>query len=572
MTYEYRVLQDNPIGFWPLNTSFTFDYSGYNKFIVRSGGLIVLPIVAGGSSAVQLSGTNSFSYPISNMMIAGKPLQAFTVEAWLKVNIAGDATLMARNSSGLFINGDTLTFSVLMGSSVSASWARLEPGNNYHIVAIYDTESVYLYVNGEMVASSVITTENILGDFADTATSLKTTPGTATVTLDSVAMYLYPMSEATVASHYQWGTDYPDVETIAMNNGAITYRIWDGAASVYDKATISGDDWSLGTLTNVAVVDGQLINVYDEVSQAYLPGVWQYSLSYEPDTVTIAGSRLSWESYDDIIVETSFDEIKWQPVTNGSQPVSDKSLSEGLEILVRVSLPGGTSPSVVTSLSLVMYSDNIVHGSDTDSPAVIRNMSSSVLSEIDFDPAAFNENAGVYQDNITAGLRIDRDVEFSSVYALEFWVELRGPNAGKMLFESGTASVSLNTNGGWVSSGLSALYIDGVSQNLAGSSVIAQNTPHHVFILFNQPLTTSVYLGNNAVGSSGMVKTRIGYVSLYLSPVASSDISKIYGSWVGTAIQRINDGSVTSVREKNYTDSGTAVRGYAYDWSISSSG
>ena len=571
MTYTYRVLQDNPIGMWPMNANFTVDYSGYSNFIARKGGLVVLPIVARGVASVQLTGTDSFSYPLSSFMIKGRAVQPFSFEAWVKVDVSGAATLFARNSSGIFINGNTLTFTLDMGSPVVASWDGLRPGNNYHIVAVYDTESVYLYINGEVVAIAPVVTENILADFKDTTSTISTKPTGATFSIDSVAVYLYPLSAQMVESHYQVGTDYPSVENIGMANSASMFSPWDGDVTTRDRVWVESDGWLDGDMLNVTVEDGELVNLWDETNQQYLDGAWTYSLTYEPEELTLVGSKLVWDSNQAVKMEFSRDGESWTEISNYSQPFTDQSLSNGFDFFVRLSLTGGAQQTAVKSLEYVTYIDKSILGSDVDSPAEPRD-DTLVLSSNYFNPAEFNETAGVYFDSLVGGLEIKNDSEFNTVSAVEFWIMLGGPNAGKTIFSASGASLSLNTNGGWVSSGLSGLYIDGVSQSLSGSSTVALNTPHHVIITFANPITTSLFIANSILGNSGLVKARIGYVGLYINPIAASDAISIFKAWVGAAATQITDSTGITFSEGNYTETGSALRGYAYDWSISSSG
>lgn len=571
MTYTYRVLQDNPIGMWPMNVNFTWDYSGYSNFITRRGGLSVLPIVARGIASVQLTGTDSFSYPFSNFMMNGKGAQPFSFEAWIKVDISGTATLFARDTSGIFISGNTLTLTLDMGSLVVATWDGLRPGNNYHIVAVYDTESIYLYANGEVVATAPVVIENLLADFKDTTSTISTKPGTSTFSIDSVAVYLYPLSAQMVEAHYQVGTDYPSVENIGMGNSALLFTPWDGDVTTRDRFFVQADDWLDGDLLNVTVEDNTLVNLWDETTQQYLEGSWTRSFTYEPEELTLIGSKLVWDSNQSVQMEVSEDGESWTAVANYSQPLAGQSLSNGFDFFVRLTLPGGAQPVAVKSLEYVTYVDRTIIGSDADSPAVPRD-DTLVLSSDYFNPAEFNENAGVYFDNLTSGLEIKNTSEFNTVSAVEFWIMLGGPNAGKTIFSASGVSLTLNTNGGWVSSGLSGLYIDGVSQNLAGSSTVPLNTPHHVIVTFTTPITTSLFIANSSLGTSGLVKARVGYVGIYINPLTASDAVSIFKAWVGAAAAQIVDSTSVTVSEGTYTETGSAVRGYAYDWSISSSG
>src|SRR5882757_10025543 len=152
MTYIYYALKDGPIGLWSFDSIPLNDASGYgNKATPNT----TRPIVAGGVSAQLIDSGDTINYPINSVMIQGRETRAFSLEARIKPQ-SGTAAVMARNNSGLFLDGLVLRFSAEFSSLVSVTFNHLKAGNVYHVVGVYDGQSLSLYLNGKVVASTEI--------------------------------------------------------------------------------------------------------------------------------------------------------------------------------------------------------------------------------------------------------------------------------------------------------------------------------------------------------------------------------------------------------------------------------
>src|SRR6185312_5126707 len=165
MTYIYSILRDNPVGLWSLDTltgSVFTDSSGYDRDATKTGSPTKdKPIISGGISAQYLSSTAKISYPIDNIMIQGRETWPFSLEAWIKPqsDAASMAPIIARNSSGLFVDGLTIKFVVHMSTTFSIEYQNIKPGEIYHVVGTFDGVSIRLFVNGQEAASEIVTND-----------------------------------------------------------------------------------------------------------------------------------------------------------------------------------------------------------------------------------------------------------------------------------------------------------------------------------------------------------------------------------------------------------------------------
>lgn len=572
MTYIYYVLKDGPIGLWSFDGSPLVDSSGYGNDATSTGSpTTTRPIVAGGVAAQHVDSGDTINYPISSIMIQGRETRAFSLEAWIKPQ-SGTAAILTRNNSGLFLDGLVLRFSVQFGSLVSVTYNHLDAGEIYHVVAVYDGHSLNLYVNGQSVASVDIDDDVLATGIADTTTNLKTTMSTSMV-IDTPSVYNYAIDYVRVSRHYGFGINYPTVVNLSLNNGGKYYVFSDSNTSIYDTLSFGDtDDWNLGSFSrNVAAVDDTLVNLFDETTAEWLTGTWTFQFSVDAATgagITLNGSRITWDSLDTIVVETSEDDTTWTPVTNGSDIIGTQSLSSGYVIAVRVTVPTTTdAQSVVDNLKIVFYTDKTVKGSDESLPASFINPLAVKIADTAYQPASFNDNAGVLLP-ASNGISIPADTDFDPYSAVEMTVKFDTSTVSKTVLSVGSSTITSNGSGQWVLTGLTALYVDGVAVTSPYS--ITTGKWHHVLAVFSGT-TSPVYIGNNAAGSSAY-PMRVGYAALYADTISSGDADAIYDTWVGTAAIQVEDDDTSNITEHNFTETSSAFRAYSFDWSITGAG
>jgi hypothetical protein len=572
MTYIYHVLKDGPIGLWSFDSTPLNDSSGYGNTATFSGSpTTTRPIVAKGVAAQHVDSGDTINYPVSSVMIQGRETRAFSLEAWIKPQ-SGTAAVLARNSSGLFLDGLVLRFSMQFSTLMSVTYNHLDAGEIYHVVAVYDGKSMNLYVNGEAVASSEIEDDVIATGISDTTTNLKTTM-TSSMVMDTPAVYNYALDYVRVSRHFSVGTQYPEVVNLSLNNGGKYYQFSDNYSSIYESVAFGTiDDWNVGTFSgNVTEVDGKLVNLYDETAAEWLTGTWTYQYSVSGDEgvgVTINGSRISWESLDTITVETSTDDVTWTPVNNGDSIVGTQSLSSGWAIAIRVTIPTtSTAQSVVNSLNVVFYTSKSIKGSDESLLATFVAPLTVTLSEESNAPSSFNDNAGVLLP-ASNGISIPADTDFDPYSAVEMTVKFDTSTVSKTVLSVGSASITSNGSGQWAFSGLTALYVDGVA--VTSPYTISAGKWHHVLAVFS-PTTSIVYIGNSSAGSAGY-PMRVGYAALYADTIDATTADAIYDTWVGTAAIQVPDSSTSNISEHSFSETGGPFRAYSFDWSITGAG
>lgn len=557
MTYIYSILRDNPIAVYSLDSGVT-DSSGFNRDGATTGTPTVdRPLTAKGIAAQYLD-TAGFTYPIGDIMIASKQLRSFSLEAWVKPhNATGLTNILARDTSGLYIDEGILFFQVASSTVItSVEYDWLDVGRTAHVVGVYDTNDIYLYVNGEVVASAPVDDSILASGMMDTTANLKTnTSGGAKATVDSVAIYNYPLSSKIIQSHYSVGTDYPNVSDISKGNGGRVYFMNADNATV--RATFDSD-FEDANFTDAGVIDGELVNLIDTATGDFADGVWEKSISFAADTgVILEGSSLRWEASPGVIVSTALNEDPYVTAVNGAQPFAGLDISTDQTFKIKVELPSGVDQSVVKNMTFRAYTTKAIRGTDESVVMTLTNPANVDLDVFGYDPVEFNDQGGMKLD-ATTGITIAQDTNFGGYTAVEFTVYMTANAVSKTLFAAGTHTITTNSSGQWIPNNLVALVVDGVV--ISGTTTIALNKWHHVIAIFASQASSMTFLNT--------VAARIGYLATYTSgftTMTSLGAQNIYKNWVGApAIQYIDPASIVIAE-------GT-VQAYTFDWAIQPAG
>ncbi|MCC6232774.1 MAG: immunoglobulin domain-containing protein [Verrucomicrobiales bacterium] len=252
--YPAKVLSHGPLHYWRLNDQATVpvgdraDNQGSlgalaDGFYVGAASHPVAGAPAGGTdTAVALDAVAGTAVTVPYLE-ALNPTGAFTVEAWLNPN--AETTTAAPTcalSSGQFAspragwllyqvdNGWNFRMYNQNGTSTSVSivgGGAPVVGDWYHVVAVYDGTTAFVYVNGVQVASAAPTGyvpgvggALFIGGRSDSSFWWN---GTA----DEVAIYGKALSAADVDAHYKSGTGY--AQAVLASAPLAYYRLGEGA-------------------------------------------------------------------------------------------------------------------------------------------------------------------------------------------------------------------------------------------------------------------------------------------------------------------------------------------------------
>lgn len=582
MSYNYRVLYDLPHGFWPFDGDFS-DLSGRGNTATSAAVNWTTspdrPLVARGLFSLKIAASESISLPISDLMIQNYHLRPFSLEVWFRSRSAtGTGNLLTRDTGGITVSGDTLTFTCPFASAVSVTWRGVVVGEAYHVVATYDTQSIGLYVNGDLVASADIPTSTLSGGFTATSANMTMSSGTGfDVRVDAPAVYNYALSPTTIEAHYGYGTNHNfAVDSSGSIVGGNIFECYDGWTDEVTTWQVDDAlDWALGSTTGkVAVLGDTLVNYYDNLGTGYQAGTWIGTFDVPAEAITTAGSNIYWTANkytgSDYTVDVSTDNTNWTTVTNFSQPFGAINISAGQTFYVRITFAASATQTIINSLRVVIFrSKGVTAMNNSACTLTLNNATNITIGPNKTNAALFADNSGYNLVGSTSKITVPQDTAFGGYKAVEFFARWDTSPLNATIFSASTgASLTTNgTNGNWIAVGLS-VYVDGV---LVTGAAPTPGRWHHVVILLSSLTTAGFSLGNNS-GSTAGFQMRISHITAFFNVLTTTQITALYQAAVGYTPSRTIDSSIATITEHTYAGSGNAYLLYAYNWSISGSG
>lgn len=279
MSYQDRVIRDNPVGYWSLDSSPTLGYDSSAGFFpsgIRTlnnatigAGVVstdILPLVSGGSNGTKITSTSTSKITITNnydIFYKYTESKNFTTEFWISFNSppAGSTILSIGSNITLSFSNDLATLS-LTDSSGSTYKAYLDIDTyepQFHVAIVYSNRSMYFYINGVISTLISIPLNNYF--VGTTGNDFVFGPATSTdfYILDCIAFYPYKLSFDQIKAHIAWGltNNNPQIYTIANGGGVYDSDDEDGQVEtkyVYD----TNSEWKGGFFDNCIVDNGTL--------------------------------------------------------------------------------------------------------------------------------------------------------------------------------------------------------------------------------------------------------------------------------------------------------------------------
>lgn len=573
MSYSAMIIQDSPIGFWPGQQS-----AGVLPELTGLGGtgdgtiissIDTKPVAAQSGGGQRVSGSG-FTVEQTRVFIEGMESRPFSLEAWIKTeNDSGDNWIFARDFSGIEILGDTIVFKVMMDSDLSIFYTGIKVGEVYHVVLTYDTSAFVLYLNGVLVGSVAVSSDDLIAGFDDTTTDYAfRCPGGAFST-DSIAIYGRALNNSDIQRHYEAGTNYLDILSLNPNEPATKFKFDDSRAGVKIKKVFdSSSSWADGYFTNTVLVGDAVGNAYDSTLDSYLAGTWQYLLHLDPESDFLDAGRINWELDDYsglILFDISSDGgATWTSLDNNSSPVPvGMTLTSGVDLIIRASFDASDAQILMHWLSVVLYKDRSARAINSDTIADLNTSSDQFFSEFDYEPSAFKDKDGFISGSTTdTRIEVAPDLQFGDCETAEFIIKVPGnPVSGTILGgDAGTLQpkITLNSSGQWVASNLIALYIDGVSVSVTSPVTVTPDVFHYVVAEFD-PFSFVFYIGDG-------VEIILSYLALHYDTLSANDIQIIYDALVGKPAERVTDENVINITEHDLGEG--PVKAYSFVWSL----
>ena len=577
MSYQLKVIKDYPLGFWPLDESSGTTASdksgcGNNATYVGSPASNILPLVSGGISGTNITNTAYITVPVTKDYYSKVVESAFgtkynsdsdfTMEVWFSPSIESSSVvrLFADTAKGLGIfweNGDII-FSVSATESIRHRVRYSK--KTHHVVGLYNSKSISLYVDGEPVASKDLESFK----FTNTSLSLQIGPTTVsgdTFIVDAPAVYRYTLLPQSIKRHYLAGViSYPAVQVVYPEQGTY-FALTDANKKVSFTYSYPQDKRWIDLLDDYTYYDieDQYIG-FTETDAAQARTFVVNDFVTIPTQLDLSTSKVEWRDDIGVEVETSVDNVTFVPCVNGAAIPQYKkgSFSTSGKLYIRITMTSSDTSKYYPRLSffkISFYRDKTLFANNSGD--TITSSTDYALGSLNYPVLSRNYNNGLRPTN-ASGFDLNT---LSSVKSLEMFFTPLTLAANTLIYGSAPSATRLAWNGsGTVSkANIAKVYVNGVdvSNQTNISTYLNAEEPHHIVIVFTQPITGLIKFNYETTGGpSNLYKN----IAIYEKELTQTLVDSHFDLYTGRP--------AASITESSFTVTENAIETYNDDWVV----
>jgi hypothetical protein len=562
MSYQLKVIKDHPIGFWPLEESsgtVAADSSGCgnNATYVGSPASNMLPLVSGGGSGTKITNLSYITVPITKNYY-GATVEAafgtsytsdndFTIECWVSPSIS--STYVTRlfgdtaNGIGLFWDKGHIIF------KVSETEFVISPLNYskkaIHLVGKYTGRSIELYIDGVSVESKAL--KNF--KFANSTISLQIGPTTDagdSFIVDAPAVYRYSLSDKTIIRHYVNGNTTSPAIQVAYPDEGVLYSGTDANIRPYfDYSYPVNKPWTywLTDDTYFDLVENSI--GFFETETAEAKSLVIEDLIIIPSGLNLNTSKVEWRNDLGITVESSVDGTTWAYCVNG-QPVpqyTKDSFDPSGKLYIKITMSTSDASKYLPTLSFFcvafylnkdLYADNYGDRLSSNAEYYLGSLNYPLLSR--------NYLNGIRPKNLT-GFDIST---LSPIKSVEMFFTPLTLASNTLFYASDPSATRLAWDGSGVLSkaNLDKVYVNNVdvTNQVNINSYLVVGQPHHVVLVFNNPVTGDLQFNYETTGGpSNLYKN----ITTYEKELTAEIVETHFELYTGRAVSTVTEPSLT---------------------------
>ena len=563
MSYYLNVVKDFPIGFWKLDelsgtTASDSSGCGNNGTYLGSPIRNILPLIPGGGCGTKINNSTTITFPITKNYYGATTTPGmatkyssdndFTIEAWVYLdinnsNIANRIFADSNSGTGLYWeNGDI----VFKAETEEVRHAVTYSKKAIHVVGVYSTSGLSLYIDGVSVASTQLnsfkfTNTNVSFVVGPTQSSLDT------FIIDAPAIYRYALKEETIKKHYLQGNISTSAIQVVFPDEGVLFSGTDAQIkSQFEYSYPINKQWE-------DFVDD---NTYYDPAKRFItfyPSTGSKTFIIEdsfllPSQIGLITSKVEWRNNLGISVESSVDGINYLPCTNG-RPLpqySKSSFSSENKVYFRITMSTSDSSKYFPRLSffaITFYSNNDLYADNYGDK--ISSTSDYYLGSLNYHILSRNEMNGI-RPKPENGFDISTD---DLIKSIEFFLtpsDISQANTILYAPEAGSYSSEFKWNSSGVISktNIQAWYVNGVDKTSTTSisSVLSNNEPALITIVFTNPISTTIRIN---YGTSGSPSNLYNVIAIYQKEITSAICLNHYEAYVGKPSLQVNDQTVT---------------------------
>lgn len=573
MSYKYRVLKDNPIGYWPLDESsgpYASDLSGgsndatyYNVNFQN-----ILPLVSGAGVGTTINTTSRIELDISKNYVGQSSNGSFadkyssdndfTLEVWIKQNSLSSAPIFAdiSNNIGLFWDNGNITFKL---DSESLTYTVPYTKQAMHIVARYFGDYITLHVNGFLAMSKDLNNFQ----FSNNSLALQIGPAqSGSFIVDSPAIYRYALSEVQIRNHYASASHIPPVQIVYPDSGHLF--------SLTDKNLFKSFSFtlpykrSLATYSGIDGINydpaGNFLNIARTESAGTAECVIEDYFNF-PNLAGFISSKVEWHGDNGITVEVKTDSTNYIQCENGQTIpqfiMGDGTFSNEGRIYYRITIQSSDTSKYnpkLEYLGFYFFSDKEVVSDNSGD--YISTQEPTGLSVDTWDYDLGTDNYRILSRHPENGLKageagfcVNTKMDVSTI---EFFFTPVSLNACTLI----SGVLSWNQAGAVTKNNISKIYINGIDKTTQTtvSNLFQSGELHHVIIVLNQAITEQIWF--NITNSSGVFsnsgpRNLYKYIAIYPEAFSLSAALSHFNMYIDRDSYLVDDSAI-SVTEIEY--------------------
>lgn len=629
MSYQLKVLRDHPIGFWTLDELYSSSYSAqtyndsaltYNQTVFyNSGGTLteypidksgcgndgvykgsfplndyLMPLVAGGLYGTNITSTGWIELPVTKNYygstvsngLANKYTSDndFTLELWAFPRITTTALTPifadTTNSIGIFWQNGNLIFK-LQGTSIEHT--VVQKNQAMHIAAVYGSNSMSLYLNGNIVSSKILTGFA----FSNLSTLFQIGPTTSasdSIVIDAPAIYRYSLSIDQVRQHYLASFPISPMQVVTPDSGELFVLSDLNIAKTYSVVYSIDKKWSEFYDANMYYDQNENSISLISSDTAVAKSVILTDKFTIPTGIGLISSKIDWNgsswngSYG-LKIETSTDGVTYTQCENGKlvpgYKIGTSSFSTTGEVYVRITLSTDDASRYLPKLYAIkfsFYTTKLIYAKN--GPSYIEPIQPASTTG-GLDGSVWDYDLGtidypVLSRNIKTGLRPSQPGfainTSSAIKTVEMIFSPISTAANYLMYADANTQYSWNGSG-VISKGsnIAAIYVDGIDRTSATniSSYLFAGDIYHIVIVLIASVTTRIWfnvkVASNVWSDAGPANS-YNYIGIYQTAFSATAALNHSDQYTGRPAATVNE-PVISLTE-------SSVKTYNRDWVV----
>ncbi len=586
MSYQLKIIQDYPIGFWTLDElsgTSAFDISGCSNNGTYTGGITtgLIPLVSGGANGSLITNTKYITLPVTKDYYGStadggfadnnSSDNAFSLEIWVypKITTTGLTTIFADSTKnvGIFYEKGNIVFKL---EAERLDYTLPNISQSHHIVATYSVTEMSLYVDGKFAASKPLTNYK----FTNATITLKLGPtgnSSDSFIVDAPAVYRYALGLDRIVEHFEYsGTTSP--LQISYPDGGTLFEIYDDSVSKqFNFAYPANRPLEYFATEYLSYnTEEKCLEIKKTASAASRSVVVTDAIAI-PAGFDLDSSKIEWNGDNGVSVRTSIDGTTWQACANGKAIPQFRlgAFSSERTLYLEITFTSSDTTKFLPklySLLVCFYKDQVLYSpSNPDYIYTIEATSGFASKDMTLGRIRYPILSRQKLNGLTtaegAGFKINTA---ESIRTIEFFLTLSDLSTNSILLSGAngnfvSARYSWITNGTLTKSNISAIYVNGVNQtsqtNVA--SVFTANELYHVVIVTSGPITGAILFNHTATGGPSSLYQ---YISYYPSAFDSQLALSHYNMHIGRSATIADDSSITLTEN--------SVDFYDNDWTV----